>query len=45
VILNSTNYFIKKLIYIFLLFLAIHRIVNADETIILICTTDTIKKK
>ena len=44
-ILNSTNYFIKKLIYIFLLFLAIYRIANANETINLICTTDTIQKR
>ncbi len=38
-------FFIKKLIYIFLLVLSIHRMVNANETINLICTTDTIQKK
>ena len=38
-------FFIKKLIYIFLLVLSIHRMVNANETINLICSTDTIQKK
>ena len=38
-------FFIKKLIYIFLLVLSIHRMVNAKETINLICSTDTIQKK
>ena len=38
-------FFIKKLIYIFLLVLSIHRMVNANETINLTCTTDTIQKK
>ncbi len=38
-------FFIKKLIYVFLLVLSIHRMVNANETINLICTTDTIQKK
>ena len=31
--------------YIFLLVLSFHRMVNASETINLICTTDTIQKK
>ena len=38
-------FFIKKLIYIFLLVLSIHRMVNANETINLICSTDIIQKK